>query len=124
VTDADTRHARLDDLFTAIDAKDTERFLGFLTAEASFRFGSAPSVQGNEAIHSAVDGFFSTIASLSHKLARVVSQDNVVICEGEVTYTRHDATETTLPFINVFEFDGDLISAYKIYMDIGPLYDP
>jgi hypothetical protein len=38
--------------------------------------------------------------------------------------TRHDATEIALPFINVFEFDGDLISGYKIYMDIGPLYDP
>jgi len=124
MTDAKARQARLDDLFAAVDAKDTERFLGFLTAGALFRFGSAPSVKGNEAIHSAVDGFFSTIAGLSHKLARVVAQDDVVVCEGEVTYTRHDATEITLPFINVFEFDGDLISGYKIYMDIGPLYDP
>ena len=124
MTDADSRLARLDDLFTAIDAKDTERFLGFLTDEASFRFGSAPAVQGKEAIHSAVDGFFSSIAGLSHDLARSVAEDDVVVCEGEVTYTRHDATTITLPFINVFEFDGELISNYKIYMDVGPLYDP
>jgi len=124
VTAADSRKDSLDDLFAAIDARDTERFFGFLTTEASFRFGSAPPVQGREAIHSAVDGFFSTIAGLSHKLARVVSQDDVVVCEGEVTYTRHDATEITLPFINVFEFDDDLISGYKIYMDVAPLYDP
>ena len=109
MTSADARQALLDGLFAAVDAEDTERFLGFLTAGASFRFGSAPSEKGNEAIHSAVDGFFSTIAGLSHQLARVVAQDGVVICEGEVTYTRHDATEITLPFINVFEFDGDLI---------------
>jgi limonene-1,2-epoxide hydrolase len=77
-----------------------------------------------EAIHSAVDGFFSSITGLSHDLTRIVAEDDVVICEGEVAYTRHDASRITLPFINVFEFDGELISNYKIYMDVGPLYDP
>lgn len=123
MTATNAKQARLDDLFAAVDAKDTERFLSFLTAGASFRFGSAPAVQGRDAIYSAVDGFFSTIAGLSHDLARIVAEDDVVVCEGEVTYTRHDATSITLPFMNVFEFDGDLISNYKIYMDIGPLYD-
>ncbi len=124
MTAADSRVARLDDLFAAIDAKDTERFLGFLTTKGSFRFGSAPPVQGREAIHSAVDGFFSTIAGLSHDLNRIIAEDGVVVCEGEVTYTRHDATRITLPFMNVFEFDDELISNYKIYMDVGPLYNP
>lgn len=119
----DARHARLDDLFAAVDAKDTERFLGFLTAEASFRFGSAPTVQGREAIREAVDGFFSTIAGCHHELASITAEDNVVFCEGEVTYTRHNGTEISLPFANVFELNGELISAYKIYADAGPLYD-
>jgi limonene-1,2-epoxide hydrolase len=123
MTDTDTRLARLDNLFAAIDAKDTERFLGFLTDEASFRFGSAPAVQGKEAIHSAVGGFFSSIADLRHDLARSVAEDEVVICEGEVTYTRHNSTRITLPFVNVLEFNGELIADYKIYMDVGPLYD-
>jgi hypothetical protein len=39
-------HDRLDDLFKAVDAKDTDLFLGFLTDQASFRFGSAPPAQG------------------------------------------------------------------------------
>ncbi len=124
MTAIDSAIARLDDLFAAIDAKDTGRFVGFLTDEASFRFGSAPTVQGQEAIHEAVDGFFSTIAGLCHDPARVVAAGDAVVCEGEVTYTRHDATKIKLPFTNVLEFDGELISRYKIYMDIGPLYDP
>jgi hypothetical protein len=28
-----------------------------------------------------------------------------------------------LPFANVFELDGELISAYKVYADAGPLYN-
>ena len=121
---SDSVHGRLDDLFAAIDAKDTERFLSFLTAEGSLRFGSAPPAQGIEAIRAAVDGFFSTIAGCRHVRARTVAEEDVIICEGEVTYTRHDATEITLPFANVFELEGELISNYKIYADAGPLYNP
>jgi hypothetical protein len=31
-------------------------------------------------------------------------------------------TEITLPFTDVFEYEGGLISQYKIYIDINPLY--
>lgn len=116
-------HDRLDDLFKAVDAKDTDLFLGFLTDQASFRFGSAPPAQGKEAIRAAVDGFFSTIAASHHVLGRIVAEEKLIICEGEVTYTRHDASEISLPFANIFELDGELISVYKIYADAGPLYN-
>jgi len=124
VTIDDTVHARLDDLFAKIDAKDTERFLEFLTDGASFRFGSAPPVRGQEAIHAAVDGFFASIAGSKHKLTRIIDDAGILVCEGEVTYTRHDATEVTLPFASFLELEGDLISNYKIYADAGPLYAP
>ncbi len=109
-------------LFVSIDAMDMEGFLGFIAADAEFRFGSAPPVQGHAAIRAAVEGFFSSIAALSHELQRIVAQDDTVVCEGEVTYTRHDGSMITLPFCNVFETDGDLITLYRIYADITPLY--
>jgi len=123
MTSVDSARTRLGELFAAIDASDTERFLSFLTAEASFRFGSAPTVFGTEAIGEAVGGFFSTIAGCRHSIARIVVDGDVVICEGEVTYTRHDESQITLPFANVFELSGDLIATYKIYVDAGPLYN-
>jgi ketosteroid isomerase-like protein len=122
VTSADSMQARLKDLFTAIDARDTERFLDFLTDEGYFRFGSTPPAQGKEAIRTAVGGFFSSIAGCRHSVARVIAEGDVLICEGEVTYTRHDSSEITLPFANVLDLDGELISSYKIYADAGPLY--
>jgi limonene-1,2-epoxide hydrolase len=109
-------------LFVSIDAMDTEGFLGFISPEAEFRFGSAAPVRGHAAIRAAVDGFFASIAGLSHELQRVVTDDDTVICEGEVTYTRHDGSRITLPFCNLFETDGDLITLYRIYADITPLY--
>lgn len=111
-------------LFVSIDAMDTEGFLGFIAPDGEFRFASAPPVQGHAAIREAVDGFFSSIAGLSHKLQRLVADGNAVVCEGEVTYTRHDGSTITLPFCNVFEVHGGLISVYRIYIDVAPLYAP
>jgi len=112
----------IDNLFAAIDRKDTEQFLGVIAPDARFRFGSAPPVSGHDAIGAAVDGFLASIAGLSHALERVVSSGSALLIEGEVTYTRHDNSEITLPFVNVLEIEDRLISDYKIYIDIGPLY--
>lgn len=117
-----TRHRLLDDLFTSIDDMDTERFLHFLTADAVFRFGSAPAVRGRENIREFVNAFFSTIDGCRHRMHNLLAGDSTLVCEGEVTYTRHDGTEIALPFANVFEFAGELISHYKIYADASPLY--
>lgn len=116
------RDPALVELFAAIDAMDTEGFLARLAPDAVFRFGSMPMVQGREAIGAAVDGFFATIAGLRHDVTQKIAAGNALACEGQVTYTRHDATTVTLPFADFFEFDGGLISAYRIYIDIGPLY--
>ncbi len=111
-------------LFVSIDAMDTEGFLGFIAPDGEFRFGSAPPVRGREGIREAVGGFFSSIAAISHEVRRMVAEGNAAVCEGEVTYTRHDGTAVTLPFCNVFETDSGLISLYRIYIDIAPLYSP
>lgn len=112
----------LAELFTAIDAMDSSAFIGKLTADAEFRFGAWPAVQGRAAIALAVDEFFSTIAGVNHEITKQIVDGNSLACEGIVTYTRHDATTVSLPFADVFEFDGELIRAYRIYIDIGPLY--
>jgi limonene-1,2-epoxide hydrolase len=109
-------------LFAAIDAQDGAAFVGYLTDDAVFRFGSASAVQGRSAVQAAVEGFFDSIAGLSHRIHKTLRHADTLVCEGEVTYTRRDGSTITIPFANVFEYDGDLIAKYKIYIDIGPLY--
>jgi len=110
------------DIFTAIDAKDGATFVSYLTEDAIFRFGSVPPVQGRDAIQAAVEGFFTTIAACSHEILNTLRQDDTLVCEGVVTYTRHDGSEISLPFTDVFEYEGSLVAHYKIYIDIGPLF--
>jgi limonene-1,2-epoxide hydrolase len=109
-------------LFAAIDRQDAAAFVGYLADDAVFRFGSAPAVCGRDAIHAAVDGFFGTIAGCSHVVHNTISSGSTLVCEGDVTYTRHNGTEITLPFTDVFEYEGDQIAQYKIYLDVHPLY--
>jgi limonene-1,2-epoxide hydrolase len=111
-----------DKLFVSIDAMDTESFLSCIREDATFRFGSSPAVTGHAEIRTAVEGFFASIAALKHNVQRLIADGNTAVCEGEVTYTRHDGSTITLPFANVFEVDDGLISLYRIYIDTGPLY--
>ena len=110
-------------LFASIDAMDTESFLSFIHKDATFRFGSTPAVSGHAEISVAVEGFFSSFAALQHDLQRVITDGDAVACEGEVTYTSHDGSKITLPFVNVFEIDGELILQYRVYIDIAPLFN-
>ena len=109
-------------MFEAIDGMDVPGFLEFLTEDAEFRFGSAPPVRGRTAIGAAVDGFFASIGGCTHRVRARWDGERSEVCEGEVRYRRKDGGEVTLPFVDVFEFEGMLISRYRIYIDIAPLY--
>lgn len=109
-------------LFAAIDAKDTKAFLGFLTEDATFRFGSAPPAAGHGAITQVLDAFFGSIEGLRHSVDNVWTGTDTIVCEGVVVYLRLDGREVAIPFADVFDMSGDKISAYKIYIDAAPLY--
>ena len=122
MTQASAAGSDIGGMFAAIDALDGDAFVAYLTENAQFRFGSAPPVQGRTAIKAAVAGFFGTIAGCSHAIDRSFADGDALVCEGEVTYRRHDGSEVTLPFCNVFVLSDGLIQRYSIYADLNPLF--
>ncbi len=109
-------------LFNSIDEKDTKAFLGFLTNDVKFRFGNAPVAEGYTAVGEAVGGFFSSIKSIQHELTDTWYREEVIICHGNVTYTRHDSTILRVPFANILTMENNLIKDYLIFVDISGLY--
>ncbi len=116
-------HERLDQLFAAIDSNSGGAFGAFLTEDARFRFGSAPAISGRTAIEAGVNAFFESIGGCRHEIIKVLTEEHTMACEGKVTYTRLDNSTVTLPFVDMLEFDGQLIRDYRIYIDISPLYE-
>ncbi len=110
------------DLFTAIDKMDANGFVEYFTPDGAFVFGNAPPVEGKEAIEKAVSDFFQAIKGLSHQITGSWQVDDVIVVEGKVTYTRHNDTQITLPFADIFRMKDGLIADYRIYMDISPLF--
>jgi ketosteroid isomerase-like protein len=110
------------DLFEAVDSLDANKFVGFLTDDAVFRFANAAPVEGKEVIRGALNGFFSSINGMKHEILECWQQDSTVICRGEVTYTKKDASEFTIPFANFLKTKGELVKDYLVYMDASQLY--
>ncbi len=110
------------DLFEAVDSLDADKFVGFLTDDAVFRFANAAPVEGKEAIRGALAGFFSSINGMKHEILKWWEQDGTVICRGEVTYMKKDAGEFTVPFANFLNVKGELVKDYLVYVDASQLY--
>ncbi len=109
-------------LLNTIDSMDATKFAEFITENGKFTFGNNPTAEGRKNIASGVDAFFSSIKGLKHTLLGHWEQDDTVILELGVIYTRHDGKEVSLKAVDVFTMEGNLISDYKIYMDITPVY--
>jgi ketosteroid isomerase-like protein len=111
-------------IFATIDAGDAAGFVEFLTPDAQLRFGNAPAVTGSAAIRTAAAGFFGAIASSRHELFGTWRGTMTAVCEGEVTYTRHDGSVLCVPFVNVFDLCGERIACYRFYIDNSALFAP
>lgn len=109
-------------VFQALDTFDTQTFVSFLTDDAVFVFGNAEPVKGKPTIQSVVAGFFSSIRAIRHDLLETWTLPETVICRGVVTYTRHDGSQLSVPFANVFKLRNDLIQDYLIYVNNSQLY--
>ena len=109
-------------IFETIDRMDARGFASYFTQDGLFTFGNAPTVKGRDEITTAVEGFFSSIKGLEHRVIETWRDQGSEIVEVDVTYTRHDDALVDLKAACIFRVENDLISDYRIYMDINPLY--
>jgi hypothetical protein len=103
---------------------DANGFVSYLTEKARLRFGNGPVVTGREKIRETITGFFSSIKALRHVILETWTDSDVVILQGEVTYTRKDGSQIILPFMNLYRMKGNLIDQYLVYIDMSSLYSP
>jgi ketosteroid isomerase-like protein len=110
------------DVFAALDAKDPAALTALMSDDVRMRLGNADAVEGRAAFLGAVSAFIGSVAGVRHAITSVWSVDDVVIAEMAVHYERLDGGKVTLPCCNVFRVRDGLVSDYRVYIDINPVY--
>jgi ketosteroid isomerase-like protein len=86
------------------------------------RLGNQDVVEGKAAFLATSQAFASSINQIRHEIHSLWNVDDVVIAEMDVHYERLDGGKLTLPCCNVFRVRDGLVSDYRVYMDIGPVF--
>jgi ketosteroid isomerase-like protein len=112
----------LEDIGKSIDSRNADEFVKYLTEDSVFRFGNQEPVKGKNAIRDYVAYFFSMIKGSEHKVLNFWEDDNSIVWQGQVNYTRLDNKKVTINFVNVFYMANGLVKEYLIYIDNAPLF--
>jgi ketosteroid isomerase-like protein len=110
------------DLFAALDAKNVPALAALMTDDVHLRLGNAEPVEGKPAFIAASEAFNASVTAVRHHVLDVWSAGDALIVQLDVHYTRLDGQELTLPCCNVFRLRDGLVSDYRVYMDINPVY--
>jgi hypothetical protein len=110
-------------IFDKVDSRDPHVFSGLFAHDATAVFGNAEPLLGREAIAVGAEAFLSSIAGLRHRLLNEWHVDGTTIAETEVTYTRLDGNEVTIPVVSIWQVrDDGLLVAYRVFFDLAPVY--
>jgi ketosteroid isomerase-like protein len=109
-------------VFAALDAQDPAAVAAYMTDDVRMRLGNADLVEGKAEFREATAAFVASITAIRHEITSMWSVDDVVIAEMDVHYERLDGRRVTLPVCNVFRVRDGLVSDYRVYLDIGPVY--
>jgi ketosteroid isomerase-like protein len=119
---SDERRAMIAEMFAAIDDQDTEKLVGYFSAEGTQRFGNGAPLRGHDEIRQGNLAFFSSIESLSHEILTLWESEEGVVIRLSVTYGRRDGSSVTLPAVTIIRERDGLIGEYEVYFDVEPVF--
>jgi ketosteroid isomerase-like protein len=114
--------ALVNDLYKHIDTKDARGFAAFFAEDGKFTFGNAPTATGPPAVEAACDQFFSSLENLDHEMRNVWEIGDTIICEVTVIYRTLDGRNFELPAANIIRHEDGVVTDYRIFMDVSPLF--
>ncbi len=109
-------------LFADIDSMEPDRFAAHLADDVSFRFGNAEAVHGRDAVRDVWAGFCETIDGVRHEIVEQFESGEATIAESNVTYTKKDGAQVTVPVVTIYRSGGALIDDYRVFIDLAPLF--
>ncbi|NRQ34137.1 nuclear transport factor 2 family protein [Nonomuraea sp. NN258] len=110
-------------VFQKVDSFDPEEFVRLLADDARLVFGNGEPLVGHEAVTALLRAFYATIAGLRHRIVRTWQAGADIIAETEVTCRRLDGKDVSVAAVTIWQTrDDGLISDYRIFVDLAPVY--
>ncbi|MGH2893660.1 MAG: nuclear transport factor 2 family protein [Solirubrobacteraceae bacterium] len=110
-------------MFSDIERMDAHACASYLAPDAVMRFGNEDPIYGRDGCRTALETFYARIGGLRYDLVELWEHGEATIVEANVTYTRSDGLQVTVPVVTIYRTDAnDLISDYRVYTDIAPVF--
>ncbi|HXD63736.1 MAG TPA: nuclear transport factor 2 family protein [Solirubrobacteraceae bacterium] len=102
---------------------DAHAWASYPAPDAVMRVGNGDPVHGRDGCRAAVEAFYARIDGLRYDLVELWEHGEATIVEANATYTRSDGNTVTVPVVTIYRTDAnDLISDYRVYTDIAPVF--
>ncbi|MEV4889373.1 nuclear transport factor 2 family protein [Nonomuraea sp. NPDC055795] len=110
-------------VFQAVDTFEPGEFVRLLSDDVRMVFGNSEPMVGHAAVTDGLREFYATIAGLAHRIIRTWQAGGDTVAETEVTYRRLDGTHVSVAAVSIWHTrDDGLISDYRIFVDLAPVY--
>lgn len=112
-------------LFAAIDRGDIDGATSYFHDDIEVCFGNSEPVVGKDGFSSLYRQFMAMLGGIRHELHDVwhaAQNEEILVVPMTVHYTRLDKSVIGLPCCNTFRVDRGLIRAYRVYIDISPVF--
>jgi hypothetical protein len=112
-----------DHVFALVDKRDAAGFAALFVPDGRFVFGNSEPILGPAAIAEAVDAFFAGVRGLRHQIVNRWEVAADTVAELAVEYHRPDGKYVSVPAVTIFTRDDTgLITHYRIFVDLAPLF--
>jgi limonene-1,2-epoxide hydrolase len=109
-------------IFAALDSGDVQGLAAMMDDKVRLQLANAPESHGKERFVKAVEAFLASVTGFRHEVLDVWRDGETIVAELHVNYTRLDGDKVTVPCCDVFQVSGDLVWAYRSYLDMTPVY--
>ncbi len=109
---------RVVDFIGAWEARDLEAILSRMTPDAVYLNVGLSEAKGHEAIRATIAPFLSAATEVAWTVTHIAeTAGGVVLTEREDVFVMGEK-RLSVPVMGVFEFKGNLISAWRDYFDL------
>lgn len=108
--------------FAAVEANDIDSYVSMFTDDAIYTIANYPSVTGPEGIREFAKPIMQMFKEVTHDLKDMWEFGDTVVCEMDITYTRNDGKVTTMPGLDVIQFENGKVKKLQAYIDASPAF--